>query len=377
MNRNLKVIIVDGILLLVVLIAIILFVIFKPNYDTGAKDVYEVNGGKVFVKNDVVLPLGSKLPKMDDLVKYNKSEGKIELYFEDVLVTSETLDKIGVYKAIIKVDGEEYESLITVEDKDAPTLEVKDVTIKTRDKYSVKDFVSSCNDNSGEECILEFATKEMEDYKESGTYEIDIIAKDISGNEAKAQAKLIIDSGSSTAVSGNSNETTKYGVKILTTNVNGETKIEYDRSGYNATTEDLLEEATKLLTSNKKQLNDMLRYTNEYRSEAGVANLELDTELSKAAMVRALEMAYSKNMTNTRPNGSSWETVLGELNISVKNKSENLAAMQYSAKIATDWWRSSNTHYKNMINKNYKKMGAGYVYIPVDHKYYWVQIFSD
>ena len=94
-------------------------------------------------------------------------------------------------------------------------------------------------------------------------------------------------------------------------------------------------------------------------------------------MVRALEIAYAKNLSHERPNGKNWNTVLSDFNIKSNQNSENIAAMQYSAKMAMDWWKNSASHNANILNKKYKKTGVGYVYIPVDHKYYWVQIFSE
>lgn len=375
MSQKVKTIVIDLIILFVIAISIILFMIFKPKFDKPLGD-YQVNGGKVKVKTELVLPLGSKYPDIKDLVKYNKTKGKIEIYYEDNLVTSDILDKIGTYKAIINVDDETYESNIIVEDKEAPTLKTRDVTIKLRNKYSINDFIESCTDNSLDNCKIDYAYSEMGDYNTIGTYDIDIIAMDSSGNETTSQAKLTIE-GSNSAASNNTNEITKYGVKIKTVVTNGKTEVVYDRTNYSATTEDMIEEASSLIIANKKQINDVLKFTNLYRTEVGIANLELDENLSKAAMIRAMEMAYAKKLSNDRPNDKSWNTVLEDLNISSKQNAENIAAMQYSAKMATDWWRNSNTHYRNMINKNFKKMGVGYVYIPVDHKYYWVQIFSD
>jgi len=377
MSQKIKIIVIDGIILLVIILSIVLFMMFKPKFNENNISDYQVNGGKVKVKTSITLPLGSKVPNVQDLVKYNKSSGSIQIYYENDLITSNTLDKIGTYKAIINVDDATYESNIIVEDNEAPVLEIKDVTIKLKNKYSINDFIETCSDNSKENCKIEYANDEMGEYIAVGTYEIDIIARDESGNETKGQAKLTIEGSNSAASNDNTNEITKYGVKIKTIVENGITKIEYDRTDYNATTEDMLEEATNLINTNKKQINDVLKYTNEYRAKVGVSNLELDNELSKAAMIRAMEMAYAKKVSNERPNDKAWNTVLDELNINTKQKAQNVAAMQYSAKMATDWWGNSNAYYKNIINKNFKKMGVGYIYIPVDHKYYWVQIFSD
>jgi len=161
MEQNIKIIIIDGIILLITILAIILFVILKPKFGDNTPIDYQINGGKVKVKSELVLPLGSSLPNIQDLVKYNKSSGKIEFYYEEKLVTDNILDKIGIYKAIISVDNEVYESAIIVKDQEPPVLKVKNFTIKLRGKYSALDFVESCSDNSKEECIIDFGTPDM------------------------------------------------------------------------------------------------------------------------------------------------------------------------------------------------------------------------
>jgi len=81
MEQNIKIIIIDGIILLITILAIILFVILKPKFGDNTPIDYQINGGKVKVKSELVLPLGSSLPNIQDLVKYNKSSGKIEFYY--------------------------------------------------------------------------------------------------------------------------------------------------------------------------------------------------------------------------------------------------------------------------------------------------------
>lgn len=377
MSRNKKIILIDGVMLLIVIFAVTFFVILKPDYKKVVSNTTSMESVSIVkVRNEITVPYGSDLPVLSDFIKYGKKSGKLEIYFDNELVKDTKLNSIGCYKAVIIIDNERYESVINVVDTVAPILDTNNITIKLKETYSINDFVKNCTDNVDENCIIEYAAVEMAGYNAVGTYDIDIIAKDSADNETKSQVKLTIEGP-------NQDETiepvikTKYGVKITTTIINGETKIEYDRSGYEASTDDLLEEANNLLSMNKKQISDIVKYTNEYRKLNDLAELELDPSLSKAAMVRALEIAYAKNLSHERPNGKNWNTVLSDFNIKSNQNSENIAAMQYSAKMAMDWWKNSASHNANILNKKYKKTGVGYVYIPVDHKYYWVQIFSE
>ena len=122
----------------------------------------------------------------------------------------------------------------------------------------------------------------------------------------------------------------------------------------------------------------MLSYINEYRSEVGVSVLTLDETLSVAATIRAMELAYTNvEYGHNRPNGSSYATVITEVYGYPSFYGENLAGgTSYStAKAASEGLKGSSGHYANMINKNFTKVGIGYVYVPFGYRYYWVQLF--
>lgn len=188
---------------------------------------------------------------------------------------------------------------------------------------------------------------------------------------------------------------TKYGVKItalktytINTYSNGKVeKIEinssnetYDKSGFNATTDDLKNEATGIATKNKDKYIEMLGYVNEYRSVVGRNSLILDDKLSIAATIRAMELAYTSDVTNishTRPKGSKYWTVLSDMNINYSATGENIAADSgyRTPKTVTNLWKNSKGHYENMINDKHGKMGIGY--IELGGNQYWVQIFTN
>lgn len=191
---------------------------------------------------------------------------------------------------------------------------------------------------------------------------------------------------------------TKYGVVIKTytttqydiysdgskKEVNKYTDTEYDQSGYKASTAELQAEAKQLKSSNASLINGVLGYVNEYRKEAntkavdGVTNrkdIVLDNDLTIAACARAIEMAYGKKFSHTRPNGSSCFTILKEMNISYYACGENIAYGQTSAKSVSNTWKNSSGHYANMIAAGYGKIGIGV--IKFRGTYYWVQMFTN
>lgn len=186
-------------------------------------------------------------------------------------------------------------------------------------------------------------------------------------------------------------EETKYGVKIqkiktyvLTTYSDGTTKVsnenvteKKDFSTFKASTNELLAEATSLSQANNSRYQEMLGYVNKYRSDIGASPLELDPLLSKAATLRAIEIAWSNKFSHERPNGSSCFTVLNELGYRQGYRGENIAAGTTSTQYAADIWFNSEGHYKNMISTDYNKIGIGYIYLAgTTYGGYWVQMFS-
>ncbi len=192
---------------------------------------------------------------------------------------------------------------------------------------------------------------------------------------------------------------TKYGTIITTTKTyrittysDGTTKKEliktkktYDASSYNATTNDLKSEAQSTSNKNKSIYNEVLNYVNEYRNAVTVDPLTLNDNLSLAATIRAMELAYADKFSHTRPDGRNCFTVLDDLSIRYKVTSagmykvhsagENIAAGYGSAKSVTTGWYNSEGHRANMEKASYNNMGVGMY--ELNGTKYWVQIFAE
>ena len=116
--------------------------------------------------------------------------------------------------------------------------------------------------------------------------------------------------------------------------------------------------------------NDCYSQLNKYRKGAKKGALKKDAALEKIAKTRAEEMAKTGKFSHTRPNGKSGLTLIK----GNKYKGENIAMGQRTCKeVSVAWWNSPG-HKKNMIKKQYKKVGiAAYEYNGV---IYWAQVFS-
>lgn len=354
-------------------------------------------------------------------ISYYKEEEKVEL----------DLSKVGKYDVVIEGDVL-YRTKLNVVDTTAPEVETKIITIYENGSYEAKDFISSYKDNSKNDTYtVTFKEESTSHITTAGTYEIPLEVCDVNKVCTEAVATLKVNKKSTPNNSKPSPNTTtpsqpkpssgtkpttpkpeikvvktttetvviktekiKYGVKKVTTaqityniysdgtkkeinRTNEKTSIDF--SGFNGTVTSMKPEATSLYSSQAESRNTILKQTNEYRSEKGVTALTLDKKLSILATIRAMEMAYGNKFSHTRPNGKSWYTFWEEPGFDFTvpgggTYGENLAYGYATDSGACQGWRNSTTHYENMINENYTKIGIGKY--TLNGKTYWVQFFS-
>lgn len=108
------------------------------------------------------------------------------------------------------------------------------------------------------------------------------------------------------------------------------------------------------------------------RAKEGLDPLTIDIKVQEAAQIRALEIETL--FSHTRPNGSSFSTVLKEQNISYKSAGENIAWGQRSPQDVVNAWMNSEGHRANIMNANYTKIGVGYSQ-NTQGTNYWSQLF--
>lgn len=125
--------------------------------------------------------------------------------------------------------------------------------------------------------------------------------------------------------------------------------------------------------SKDETLEKIVEYVNILRTKKGCDKLEMDDSLMEAASIRAEEL--SEEFSHTRPDGTKCFTVLDEMDYEAGYKGENIAKGQTTALNVTNLWFHSSGHRKNMMNKNYNKIGVG-MYEDKGGKH-WVQLFSD
>ncbi len=116
---------------------------------------------------------------------------------------------------------------------------------------------------------------------------------------------------------------------------------------------------------------------NQERENAGVAPLERDATLDGAAMIRAAEVkavAIAEGKPHTRPDGTSYKTLLDEMGIDGQRCGENLTCGRPTPQNAMNAWMESDGHRKNILRETYGSIGIG-VYQRPDGVLDWVQLF--
>lgn len=126
-------------------------------------------------------------------------------------------------------------------------------------------------------------------------------------------------------------------------------------------------------TEDKSFAEQVVDLVNQERAKAGLEKLTLDKNIEAAALVRAKEIEVS--FSHTRPDGSSFSSVLKEHNISYRGAGENIAWGQTSPEAVMNAWMNSEGHRANILNANFTKIGVGYYQNSAGRKF-WTQLFT-
>jgi uncharacterized protein YkwD len=117
----------------------------------------------------------------------------------------------------------------------------------------------------------------------------------------------------------------------------------------------------------------VLDAVNIERQKTGAPPMKMDPKLLKATSIRAVEI--TKVFSHDRPDGTSFETVFGEVGFTGERAyGENVAMGYMSPAEAVDGWMTSSGHRKNILNNRYTLTGIG-VAANGEGRLFWVQIF--
>ncbi len=150
----------------------------------------------------------------------------------------------------------------------------------------------------------------------------------------------------------------------------------YNRIYYSANLDDLLPAAKENMDIYSDAINTVLVIINGYRAENDLAPLEYSKELTEIACARAEEIAWSGKHSHRRPNGRTCFTILKDAGFDEGYAGENIGWGYETAADVCDAWKNSETHLKNILDPDFKKIGIGVAADPdPDGKLCWTQIF--
>ncbi len=124
--------------------------------------------------------------------------------------------------------------------------------------------------------------------------------------------------------------------------------------------------------SAKSYVEQVVDLVNAERAKVNLPALTMSQEVNQAAQIRAVETTQS--FSHTRPNGSSFSSVLTENGISYRRAGENIAWGQKTPEAVVNAWMNSEGHRANILNANFTTIGVGY-YLNGSTPY-WVQLFT-
>lgn len=121
------------------------------------------------------------------------------------------------------------------------------------------------------------------------------------------------------------------------------------------------------------KVDEIIEELNEYRAKNSLYPLSFDTELWKAATIRAKEI--STVFSHTRPDDTEFSTVLSDMDIPYLDTTENIAYnYNYTAAYVINQWDNSEGHKANMLSTKSSKVGVGFYYDSTGGMN-WVQLF--
>lgn len=129
-------------------------------------------------------------------------------------------------------------------------------------------------------------------------------------------------------------------------------------------------------------VNEVLKLTNEERSDRGLKPLKLNNRLMNTAEGHSQSMAMNDFVGHKDPtDGSSSQDRVEDSGYEWSRWGENVAAGQSTPEDVINGWMNSPGHRSNVLNPNFTEMGIGYEFLvddngSVNYNHYWTQVFG-
>jgi len=108
-----------------------------------------------------------------------------------------------------------------------------------------------------------------------------------------------------------------------------------------------------------QEAKKIIALTNQIREDLNLLELNEDSKLDQAALWKAQDMAIKQYFSHTNSEGRKLSYWLSQAAYSYRFGGENLAMGFSNAQDAINAWVKSPTHYKNIIDPDFKDIGVG------------------
>ncbi|WP_424766424.1 CAP domain-containing protein [Paenibacillus sp. sgz302251] len=115
--------------------------------------------------------------------------------------------------------------------------------------------------------------------------------------------------------------------------------------------------------------SQVIDLVNQERAKAGLSALKSDSLLVKVATEKARDMDVNNYFSHTSPTYGSPFDMMRSYGVTYSYAGENIASGQRTPQEVMNAWMNSPGHKANILNKNFTKIGVGYV------NGEWVQMF--
>lgn len=107
--------------------------------------------------------------------------------------------------------------------------------------------------------------------------------------------------------------------------------------------------------------DEIIRFTNEKRTSAGLSALTLNTTLSSAAYTKGRDMIERDYWAHVAPDGTQPWKFFSDAGYRYRYAGENLARDFTNPTSTVNAWMDSPTHRENILNSKYKEIGIGVI----------------
>lgn len=106
---------------------------------------------------------------------------------------------------------------------------------------------------------------------------------------------------------------------------------------------------------------EIVRLTNEERTKGGVAEVRMDPDLTKAALVKAKDMFAKNYWAHTSPDGTEPWKFFVDVGYKYRFAGENLARDFANPEAVVTAWVNSKSHKDNLLSSRYQDIGVAVV----------------